>query len=103
MGSLGMGGGLSTVPPPPSGAPSTPAPPPPSASPSPAPPEADDKVARGIKLVIQGVQSFRQLGDLIPGAVPIVTKINDLAQELQKKVMAAGKPAEPAAPPVPPA
>jgi hypothetical protein len=54
-------------------------------------------------MVIQVVQALRQLGQNYPGAVPAITKIQDLMREVQMKVMAAGKPSEPAAPPVPPA
>jgi len=101
--SMGMGGGLSTVPPPPSGAPSTPSPPPPSQAASPAPATPSPQVEQGSRMVIQVVQALRQLGQNYPGAVPAITKIQDLMREVQMKVMAAGKPSEPAAPPVPPA
>ena len=53
-------------------------------------------------MVIQVVQALRQLGQDFPAAQPAITKINDLIREVQMKVMAGAKPAEPAAPPVPP-
>jgi hypothetical protein len=54
-------------------------------------------------MVIQIVQALRQLAQMYPGAVPSITKINDEMRTVQMKVMSAGKPSEPAAPPVPPA
>jgi hypothetical protein len=52
-------------------------------------------------LVIQTVQALRKLGQSYPGAMPAITKINDLMREVQMKVMAGSKPSEPAAPPAP--
>jgi hypothetical protein len=59
-------------------------------------------VEENSRLVIQIVQALRKLGQQVPGAQPAIMKINDAMREVQMKVMAAGKPTEPAAPPVPP-
>jgi hypothetical protein len=52
-------------------------------------------------MVIQIVQGLRKLAQTYPAATPAITKMNDLMREVQMKVMAGGKPPEPAAPPVP--
>jgi hypothetical protein len=98
---MSLGDPSATVPPPPSGAPSTPAPPPPTQSASPAPATPSPQVEQGSRLVIQAVQALRKVGQDFPGAMPAISKINDLMREVQMKVMAAGKQSEPAAPPVP--
>jgi hypothetical protein len=69
---------------------------------SPAPAAPSPQVEEGSRLVIQIVQGLRKLGQLYPAAVPAITKINDAMREVHMKVMAGGKPSEPAAPPVPP-
>ena len=91
---------MSTVPPPPGGAP--PSPPPNGADAAPAPAAPSPTVEENSKLVIQIVQSLRKLAHNVPGAAPAISKINDEIRQVQLKVMAAGKPSEPAAPPVPP-
>ena len=95
-------GGMSTVSPPP-GAMSPSGPPPQSgqqdASPAPAQPSPQSE--EGSRMVIQIVQGLRKLGQRYPAATPAITKINDAMREVQMKVMAGGKPPEPAAPPVP--
>jgi hypothetical protein len=102
MAAADMGMSPGSVPPPPSGAPSTPTPPPSSQQASPAAPTSSSNVEQGSRLVIQTVQALRKLQSDFPGAAPAISKINDLMREVQLKVMAAGKPSEPAAPPVPP-
>jgi len=89
-----------TVPPPPGG----PQPPPPKngADASPAPAAPSPQVEEGSRMVIQIVQGLRKLAQNYPGAAPAISKMNDLMREVQMKVMAGGKPPEPAAPPVPP-
>jgi hypothetical protein len=91
---------MATVPPPPGGP--TPDPPKAGADASPAPPQASPNVEEGSRLVIQTVQALRKLGKDFPAAQPAIMKMNDLLREVQMKVMSAGKPTEPAAPPVPP-
>jgi|SRR5580704_3244694 hypothetical protein len=91
---------MATVPPPPGGP--TPDPPKAGADASPAPAATSPSVEEGSRLVIQIVQALRKLGQQVPGAQPAIMKINDAMREVQMKVMAAGKPTEPAAPPVPP-
>jgi hypothetical protein len=91
---------MATVPPPPGG--QTPPPPKNGADAAPAAASPSPQVEQGSRLVIQIVQSLRQLGQQFPAAAPAITKVNDAMREIQLKVMAASKPSEPAAPPVPP-
>jgi hypothetical protein len=52
-------------------------------------------------MVIQIVQGLRKLAEDYPPAAAPISKITDLMREVQMKVMAGSKPAEPAAPPTP--
>jgi hypothetical protein len=69
------------------------------ASPAPAAPQPSTE--DNSRLVIQVVQSLRKLATSVPGTQKEISQINDLMRAVQLKVMAAGKPPEPAAPPVP--
>jgi hypothetical protein len=91
---------LATVPPPPGG--QTPPPPKNGADAASAPAATSPSVEENSRLVIQVVQALRKLGQQVPAAQPAISKINDAMREVQLKVMASGKPTEPAAPPVPP-
>jgi len=53
-----------------------------------------------IDLVRNIVSSARMLGQMVPGAVPIIQQINDLAQQLQAKILQAQPAPEPVAPPM---
>lgn len=79
-----------------------PAPPKAGADASPAPAAPSPTVEQNSQSVIKVVQMLRELGKSVPGAQPAISKIMDAMREVQMKVMAAGKPTEPAAPPVPP-
>jgi hypothetical protein len=48
----------------------------------------------------QIISSARMLGQMVPGAVPIIQQINDLAQQLQAKIIQTGPAPEPVAPPM---
>jgi hypothetical protein len=91
---------MATVPPPPGGP--TPDPPKAGADASPAPAQPSPNVEQNTQKAIRIVQMLRELGKDVPGAQPAIMQINDLMRQVQLKVMAAGKPTEPAAPPVPP-
>lgn len=89
------------LPPPQGGQPDNPTSPSPGGGfPSPAPPQPNQKAAQQLDLVRNIVSSTRLLGNMLPGAVPIVRQINDLVQELQKKIVASQGAPEPQAPPV---
>lgn len=53
-----------------------------------------------LDLVRNIVSSSRMLGQMIPGAIPIVQQINDLAQQLQAKIISSQPAPEPVAPPM---
>jgi hypothetical protein len=53
-----------------------------------------------IGLVRNIVSSSRMIGQMIPGAVPIVQQINDLAQKLQAQIIKSQQAPEPVAPPM---
>jgi hypothetical protein len=78
-----------------------PTPPPNGADASPAPAAPAPTTEDNSRLVIQTVQNLRKLGQAVPGAQKEISQINDLMRAVQMKVMASGKPPEPAAPPVP--
>jgi hypothetical protein len=68
--------------------------------PSPAPAQANQGAVQILELVRNIVSSARMLGQKVPGAVPIVRQINDLAQQLQMKILQSQPGTEPQAPPV---
>jgi hypothetical protein len=55
---------------------------------------------RQVQLVQQIVSSTRELGRLVPSASPILQQINDLVQDVQKKMVASRPPVDSQAPPV---
>lgn len=55
---------------------------------------------QALDMVKQIVSASRMLGQMIPGAIPIVRQINDLIQQLQSKIVQTGPAAEAQAPPV---
>jgi hypothetical protein len=69
-------------------------------SPSPAPASNTGGAERTISLVRQIVSAARMLGQIVPGAVPEIRQINDLAQQVQMKIIQSQPSQEPQAPPV---
>jgi hypothetical protein len=68
--------------------------------PSPAPPQANPEATQLLNLVWNIVSSARLLAAKIPGAADTARQINDLAQEIQRKIVQAGPAPEPMAPPM---